>query len=100
MEILQPVDAAAIEMIEGAPPYLDEEPLKALYMIATNGTPNLNEPEASSPELRDFLDKCLNVDPEARSSVKSLIAHPFLKKAASSERLISLLNQVKSMRQE
>lgn len=90
----------AIEMIEGAPPYLDEEPLKALYMIATNGTPNLNEPEASSPELRDFLDKCLNVDPEARSSVKSLIAHPFLKKAASSERLISLLNQVKSMRQE
>lgn len=86
-----------IEMIEGEPPYLDEEPLKALYMIATNGTPDLREPEASSPELRDFLAKSLAVDAEKRPTVKELLQHPFLKKASGSDRLLSLLAQVKSM---
>ena len=86
-----------IEMIEGEPPYLDEEPLKALYLIATHGTPDLREPDASSAALRDFLSKCLTVDPEKRPAVKQLLDHEFLKKAAQTDRLIALLNQVKDM---
>ncbi|KAK4958710.1 hypothetical protein LTR28_005360, partial [Elasticomyces elasticus] len=45
----------AIEMIESEPPYLNEEPLKALYLIATNGTPRLKRPERLSRELKAFL---------------------------------------------
>jgi serine/threonine protein kinase len=63
----------AIEMIEGQPPYIDEEPLKALYLIATIGTPRLKKPEALSPILRDFLKKALEVNPNKRAGSTELL---------------------------
>lgn len=63
----------AIEMIEGEPPYLTESPLRALYLIATNGTPRLKEPDQLSVELKDFLSSALEVKPEARLSAGELL---------------------------
>jgi serine/threonine-protein kinase CLA4 len=63
----------AIEMIEQEPPYLDEEPLKALYLIATNGTPTLKKPEALSRELKSFLSVCLCVDVKSRATALELL---------------------------
>ncbi|KAH9856264.1 Pkinase-domain-containing protein [Lenzites betulinus] len=81
----------AIEMIENEPPYLDEEPLKALYLIATNGTPTLKKPETLSKELKGFLSVCLCVDVKSRATADELLQHDFLQKACALSGLAPLL---------
>ncbi|ORY22445.1 kinase-like domain-containing protein [Naematelia encephala] len=81
----------AIEMIENEPPYLDEEPLKALYLIATNGTPTLKSPEKLSQDLKHFLSVCLCVDVSFRATSTELLKHEFLQLACPVRELAPLL---------
>ena len=60
-------------MIEGEPPYLNQNPLKALYLIATNGTPQIANPESLSPIFRDYLAKTLEVDAEKRPNATEVL---------------------------
>lgn len=63
---------------------VDEDPLKALYLIATNGTPKLKQPEKLSPQLKAFLAQCLCVDVKSRATAIELLEvlstspHPML----------------------
>ncbi len=63
----------AIEMIEGEPPYLTESPLRALYLIAKYGTPQIKDEHNLSTVFKDFLHFALKVEPEKRASAHDLL---------------------------
>lgn len=60
-------------MLEGEPPYLNENPLRALYLIATNGTPKVKDWNSLSSVFRDYLQCCLTVEAEKRPAAELLL---------------------------
>jgi p21-activated kinase 1 len=87
----------AIEMIEGEPPYLNQNPLKALYLIATNGTPTIANPETLSSTFRDYLARTLEVDAEKRLDATQLLQHPFFSTAEPLRTLAPLIRAAREI---
>lgn len=85
-----------IEMIEGEPPYLNEPPIKALYMIISNGTPKIKDPTCLSGQFRDFIDCALRVDVDQRWSADELLKHPFLQHADNVSSLAPLVRAART----
>ena len=84
-----------IEMIDGEPPYLNESPLRALYLIASNGKPQVKEVAKLSSDLKSFLDQSLEVDVDRRASASELLSHSLLSKASD---LSSLRDNILAVR--
>jgi serine/threonine protein kinase len=76
----------AIEMAQGDPPFMSEQPLKALLLIATQEEgPTLDKADEWSPEFNKFLARCVCKDPTKRPDSEELLEDPFFAKACSQE---------------
>ncbi|KAG8056634.1 hypothetical protein GUJ93_ZPchr0002g25211 [Zizania palustris] len=72
------VGCTVIEMATGKPPWSQQYQEVALlfHVGTTKSHPPI--PEHVSPEAKDFLLKCLQKEPELRSTASDLLKHPFV----------------------
>ncbi len=75
------VGILAIECAEWEPPYMDQDPMRAMYLICTKDPPRLRGNEWSR-EFKDFVASILVMNPHKRPSASQLLAHPFLQNCA------------------
>lgn len=76
-----------LEMAEGEPPNLRENPMKALYMTANGPPPSLNDKTKWSLEFNRFVTRCLTKDPRSRPDADTLLGDPFIAMAPSDGKL-------------
>ncbi|TVU28682.1 hypothetical protein EJB05_20211, partial [Eragrostis curvula] len=65
-----------LEMLIQKPPYPDEDWVSVFYQIGRGQLPPI--PSSLSPLARDFILKCLRINPDDRLSADELLAHPFV----------------------
>jgi len=86
----------AIELAKGEPPNSDLHPMRVLFLIPKNNPPQLTG--NFSRHFKEFVETCLNKDPENRPSAKELMRHPFIKKAKKNHVLMDLIDRHRKWR--
>ncbi|KAI8369233.1 kinase-like domain-containing protein [Radiomyces spectabilis] len=84
-----------LEMVQGDPPYVEYPPLRALFLIASNGLPPLREPDRWSDDLKNFLQQCTAENPAERPDAATLLKHPFLRSVGTAEDIIELIEETR-----
>ena len=65
-----------IQLLTTQPPYYEFDAMAAMFRIVRDKCPPL--PNGISDNLRDFLLRCFEKDPENRASAKELLKHPWI----------------------
>merc|ERR1712071_537281 len=86
----------AIELAKGEPPNSDLHPMRVLFLIPKNNPPQLTGNYTKS--FKEFVEACLNKDPENRPTAKELLKTPFIRKAKKNPYLIDLIDRYKKWR--
>lgn len=88
----------AIELAKGEPPNSELHPMRVLFLIPKNNPPQLTG-NYSRP-FKEFVELCLNKDPNNRPSAKELLRHPFIRKARKNAFLQDLIDRFKRWKAE
>ena len=72
---------SAIEMAEMHPPRHDVHPMRVIFQIAVDASPELNRRGEWSLAFHDFIAQALKRDPRGRASAQALRRHEFFKNA-------------------
>ncbi len=79
-----------IEMIDGEPPFMCDNPVKAMFHICTQDAPTLAAPTTHSRAVNDFVATCMVKDMQARPHSRQLVGHAFLALAGGKASLAPL----------
>uniref|UniRef100_A0A915DL74 non-specific serine/threonine protein kinase n=1 Tax=Ditylenchus dipsaci TaxID=166011 RepID=A0A915DL74_9BILA len=82
----------AIELANGEPPHSDLHPMRVLFLIPKNPPPQLSGSQWSRP-FKDFVELCLNKNPDDRPTAKELLRHTFIRRAKRNNILTELLER-------
>nr|CCC92330.1 putative protein kinase [Trypanosoma congolense IL3000] len=85
-----------IEMAEGAPPYIDTHPARALFMIPKVDPPSLQDKERWSPQMNLFLKRLLTKDHNLRPTAEAMLNDPFVlpENIGTQEQLKAVIDEV------
>ncbi|XP_069103536.1 serine/threonine-protein kinase 26-like isoform X28 [Argopecten irradians] len=88
----------AIELAKGEPPNSELHPMRVLFLIPKNNPPQLTGNYSKS--CKEFVEQCLNKDPNNRPQAKELLRHPFIRKARKTTYLTDLIDRYKRWKME
>eukprot|EP01097_Dermamoeba_algensis_P000955 TRINITY_DN1357_c0_g1_i1.p1 TRINITY_DN1357_c0_g1~~TRINITY_DN1357_c0_g1_i1.p1 ORF type:complete len:448 (-),score=113.73 TRINITY_DN1357_c0_g1_i1:109-1452(-) len=86
------------EMIQGTPPYYDELPMKALFLISTHGIPPLVNQSELSKDMIDFFNQSLMLDHKRRPDAAALLSHPFLGKTCQPRDFVAAVQRSREIK--
>ncbi|XP_077299181.1 germinal centre kinase III isoform X2 [Arctopsyche grandis] len=88
----------AIELAKGEPPNSELHPMKVLFLIPKNNPPQLTG--NYSKQFKEFVEACLNKDPQNRPTAKELLKFPFIRKAKKNSYLMDLIDRYKKWKSQ
>jgi hypothetical protein len=81
-----------LELYNGEPPFSPSS-LKCMFTAATDGLSS-QIPANATANAKDFLEKCLQIDPNDRAKPGDLLQHPWVKQTKIGKGIVEVLKQI------